>query len=95
MEKNIDGLITLFDFLVKVKLGVLTRFLPIVDLRTIPSTVDQQKRREWAILDTFDMFSPEDDNSQRIKDVAAMFERHGAKVTFAGFVKICQIECWH
>ncbi|MDR7921851.1 class I SAM-dependent methyltransferase [Thermosynechococcus sp. HY213] len=87
IEKNIDSLITLFDFLVKVKLGVLTRFLPIVDLRTIPSTVDQQKRREWAILDTFDMFSPEYDNPQRIKDVAAMFERHGAKVTFAGFVK--------
>ncbi|URR35049.1 hypothetical protein NBE99_10425 [Thermosynechococcus sp. HN-54] len=87
IEKNIDSLMTVFDFLVKIKLGVLTRFLPIVDLRTIPSTVDQQKRREWAILDTFDMFSPEYDHPQRIKDVAAMFERNGAKVTFAGFVK--------
>lgn len=43
---NIDSLITIFDFLVKARLGVLTRFLPIVDLRTIPSTVDKQKRRE-------------------------------------------------
>jgi len=32
------------------------------------------------------MFSPQYDQPQRIKDVAAMFERHGAKVTFADHV---------
>ena len=36
-------------------------------------------------LDTFDMFSPEYDSSQRIEDIAAMFHRHSADVTFSGF----------
>ncbi len=42
--------------------------------------------REWVVLDTFDMFSPAYDNPQIIKDVARMFERAGARVTFAGDV---------
>lgn len=32
-------------------------------------------------------FSPAFDNPQRVSDVAAMFERNDARVTFAGFVK--------
>ena len=33
------------------------------------------------------MMSPQYDNPQRIPDVAKMFERAGARVTFAGWVE--------
>jgi hypothetical protein len=33
------------------------------------------------------MFSPEHDHPQRLKTVVKMFEKHRAKVTFAGKVK--------
>jgi hypothetical protein len=43
--------------------------------------------REWIVLDTFDMFSPEHDHPQRVNEVADMFKSNGANVTFAGFVE--------
>ena len=46
--------------------------------------------REWVVLDTFDMFSPEHDHPQRIIDVVAMFNSNGARVTFAGFVEYAE-----
>ena len=86
IEDNIDWLMKLEHGLHRVGLGVLARFLPIVDIQgTLPKSLLAAEKREWAILDTFDMFSPEYDNPQRIGDVAAMFARHGATVTFAGF----------
>ena len=83
---NITWLITLFDILMFFKLGFLTRFLPITDLRGFPSELGKKERKEWAILDTFDGFSPKYDNPQSIKAVLHMFEKNGARVTFAGFV---------
>lgn len=86
IESNIDWLLKFSQILHKLKLGTLARFLPIVDIQgTLPKYLSETERREWAILDTFDMFSPEYDNPQRIKDVVSMFQRHGVKVTFAGF----------
>ena len=86
IEANIDWLMKAEALLHRVGLGVLTRFLPLVDVKgTLPKYLSKAEKREWAILDTFDMFSPEYDNPQRIDDVAAMFERCGAEVTFAGF----------
>jgi hypothetical protein len=70
----------------KFRLGILTRFLPLVDLQTIPAQLTDKEFREWVVLDTFDMFSPQHDHPQRIKDVAEMFSANGAKVTFAGYV---------
>ncbi|HEY0014597.1 MAG TPA: class I SAM-dependent methyltransferase [Allosphingosinicella sp.] len=73
----------------KAKLGALTRFLPIVDERyAVPGGLAKEQHREWVVLDTFDMFSPEYDNPQRVETVAKMFERGGAEVTFAGFVDV-------
>lgn len=72
--------------LIKSRLGALGRFLPMVDLRTLPQGLSREELREWIVLDTFDMFSPEYDNPQRVEDVAAMFRRAGAEVIFAGFV---------
>ena len=88
IENNVDWLIKLSGQLNRLGLGILTRILPLVDLRTLPQVgLSETQFREWVVLDTFDMFSPEHDHPQRIKDVAAMFGKFGAKVTFAGFVK--------
>ena len=87
IEDNVDWLMRLSGILSKVGLGVLTRFLPLVDLNTLPKRgLSEAQIREWVVLDTFDMFSPEHDHPQKISDVARMFNANGADVTFAGFV---------
>lgn len=88
IDGNLNWLMRTFDGLVGTGLGAATRFLPIADLRLFPRQLSPAERREWALLDTFDMFSPEHDHPQRIDDVAAMFERHGATVDFAGYVDV-------
>lgn len=89
IENNVDWLIKVSRFLNKIGLGVFTRFLPLVDLGTMPSVgLNKAQLREWVVLDTFDMFSPEHDHPQRIKDVVTMFRSNGANVTFAGFVEV-------
>ena len=87
IERHIGWLIKAHQGLTRVGLGALTRFLPIVDLRTFPPGLTAEQRREWAVLDTFDIYSPEYDNPQRIADVADMFRRSGADVTFAGAIE--------
>lgn len=87
IDKTIDFWMFLYLALTKSRLHVATRFLPICDIRgTLPKSLSKAELREWIFLDTFDMFSPEYDNPQRISDVVEMFEGHGAKVTFAGYV---------
>jgi 2-polyprenyl-3-methyl-5-hydroxy-6-metoxy-1,4-benzoquinol methylase len=87
IEANVDWLIKTHAFVTRLGLGFLTRFLPLVDLRLLPPTLTREQLREWAVLDTFDMFSPEYDNPQRIKKVVEMFRRAGATVTFADYVQ--------
>jgi SAM-dependent methyltransferase len=70
----------------RVGLHALTRFLPIPDLAIMPRGLTRDQLREWVVLDTFDMLSPEYDDPQRIHTVAKMFDSSGADVTFAGFV---------
>jgi SAM-dependent methyltransferase len=87
IDRNIDWLMASHRALVHWRLGALTRFLPIADLRFIlPEGLTRTEQREWAALDTFDMFSPEHDHPQRIERVADMFLKNGARVTFAGYV---------
>lgn len=88
IEKNVDWLIKTYITLQKLGLSVFTRFLPIVDIRTLPVlSLNAKQLREWVVLDTFDMFSPTHDHPQRLNAVAKMFESHGAQVTFVGFEK--------
>jgi len=88
IDDNIDWLILISKILRKSGLGILARFLPLVDLNTMPaSNLTDQQLREWIVLDTFDMFAPEHDHPQRITDVTNMFVSLGATVTFAGFVE--------
>ena len=89
IDRNVDWLMRAYRTLVRLRLGVLTRFLPIVDLRNIlPKALSPGQAREWALLDTFDMFSPEYDQPQRVERVAEMMRRSGATVTFAGYVDV-------
>jgi len=88
IEKNIDWLIALYLFFDKIKIGKLVnRFLPVCDIREcLPHHITKEQLREWAILDTFDMFSPEYDHPQKISTVREWFEEFGMRVTFSGFV---------
>lgn len=86
IDSNIDWMTKVHFLLHRAGLGVLSRFLPLVDIKgTLPADLTSEQMREWVLLDTFDMFSPQHDHPQRIKDVTAMFEKHGAKVSFAGY----------
>jgi SAM-dependent methyltransferase len=86
IENNIDWLIKTQFFFHKIGLGVLVRFLPVCGIKNVfPSSLTQAEVREWAVLDTFDMFSPEHDHPQRVEAVKKMFEENGATVTFSGF----------
>jgi SAM-dependent methyltransferase len=85
IESNIDWLIKVYFGMHKIGLGVFTRFLPVCNVQEIfPKTYPEL--RELAVLDTFDQYSPEYDNPQSLSDVAQMFRKYGADVTFAGSI---------
>ena len=88
IEKNVDWMIRLYMFNYKIGLGkILNRFLPIPDIKaTMPDNLSKQELRNWVVLDTYDMLSPEYDKPQTIKQVKAWVEEAGMQVTFAGFV---------
>jgi len=82
IERNAGWMIATHQGLTKVRLHALTRFLPLVDLEAaLPKGLSPEQLCEWAILDTFDMFSPEFDNPQRTDAVVAMFEGAGARIS--------------
>tara|TARA_B100000073_G_scaffold341394_1_gene342700 strand:- start:1159 stop:2124 length:966 start_codon:yes stop_codon:yes gene_type:complete len=87
IKKSIPTSLFLFDILNKLKLGFLTRFLPITDVRGFPKSLNNEQRLEWAIMDTFDAYSPEYDNPQKLKNVIDMFKDEGCEVTFGGLVR--------
>ncbi len=89
IEKNVDWMIALSTFLRKIKLGFLNRFIPIVDIfGTLPKNLTKEQLREWCILDTFDMFSPQYDQPQRVSTVVKWFEKYGAENVWGGFVNV-------
>lgn len=86
IKNNIGWMLAIFDILCKIRLGIFTRFIPITDVRNFPISLDAAKRREWAIMDTFDGLSPEYDNPQRVEKVVRMFTSYGCEVTSYGWV---------
>lgn len=85
IERNIDWLIKGHFALHRAGLGIFTRFLPVCNIKkSMPKILTPSELREWTILDTFDQYSPQHDHPQRISKVVKMFEKHGARVTFAG-----------
>ena len=86
IRMNVGWMLVFFDFLCTARLGVLTRFIPITDVRSFPKTLTPNQRREWAVMDTFDGFSPEFDDPQEVGSVVKMFSANGCVVTHAGMV---------
>jgi 2-polyprenyl-3-methyl-5-hydroxy-6-metoxy-1,4-benzoquinol methylase len=88
IDRNIDWLIKAYRFFSKIGLGkVVNRFLPIVDIDgTLPKYLTKEQLREWCVLDTFDMFSPEYDQPQRISTVTEWFKKYGMKDVWGGFI---------
>ena len=88
IERNIDWLMKLYFFFDKVGVGrFVNRFLPICNIKgTLPKNLSKEALREWVILDTFDMFSPEHDHPQKLSTVKKWFREFGMEVSFAGMV---------
>jgi ubiquinone/menaquinone biosynthesis C-methylase UbiE len=88
IERNADKLMSSYNFFDKIGAGkIVNRFLPVCDIKgTLPHDLSKQELKEWVILDTFDMFSPEHDHPQRISTVKKWVEEMGIKVAFADFI---------
>lgn len=88
IDKNIDWLIKTSRFFSRIGLGrVFNRFLPICDIEgTLPRGLPYAQLRELCVLDTFDMYSPQYDQPQKIKTVVAHFEKYGMKDVRGGFI---------
>jgi ubiquinone/menaquinone biosynthesis C-methylase UbiE len=89
IEKNVDWMISLSKFLQKIKLGFFRRFIPIVDIYgTLPQNLSPKELREWCVLDTFDMFSPQYDQPQKLSTVVNWFKKYNVQNVWGGFVDI-------
>ena len=79
IDNNIDWLIKTYRFFSKIGVGkIVNRFLPICDIDgTLPKNMNEQQLREWCVLDTFDMFSPQYDQPQKISTIAEWFKKYG------------------
>ncbi len=88
IEKNVDWMIGLTGFFNKIGIGrFVNRFIPICDIRgTLPQGLSKQEIREWCILDTFDMFSPQYDQPQKINTVKKWFEENSMEQVWGGTV---------
>ena len=89
IETNANWMIKVSRFFDKIGIGKITnRFIPICDIKnTLPyQQLSPEELREWVILDTFDMFSPEYDQPQTLATVQKWFEEMNMKDVEAKFV---------
>lgn len=86
IDKNIDWMIKATRFFSKIGIGkMFNRFIPICDIDgTLPSSLNHQQLRELCVLDTFDMFSPEYDQPQKISTVSKWFVQNGMNDVWGG-----------
>lgn len=89
IRRNVPWMLAVADFSYKIGLGkIVNRFLPLCDVKVcLPKGLSPEQRLEWAVLDTFDMFSPAYDQPQRIPTVEKWFKELGFIDVFAGYVK--------
>jgi SAM-dependent methyltransferase len=88
IDRNIDWLIKIYQFFSKIGIGKMTnRFLPICDIDgTLPKNLTKEQLREWCVLDTFDMFSPQYDQPQKLNTVVGWFNKYGMKNVEGKFI---------
>ena len=87
IDKNIDWLIKCSRFFSRIGLTKLNRFLPVCDIDgTLPPNIPSSVLRDLCVLDTFDMFSPQFDQPQKISNVVKWFERYGMENVWGGVV---------
>ena len=88
IDRNIDWLIKTSRFFSKIGVGRTTnRFLPVCDIDgTLPRGLPYAQLRELCVLDTFDMYSPQYDQPQRIKKITTYFEKYGMNNVWGGFI---------
>ena len=88
IDKNMDKLIKTYRFFSKLGVGRLfNRFLPICDIDgTLPKGLPYDQLRELCVLDTFDMYSPQYDQPQKISTVVKWFQQNGMKDVWGGFI---------
>lgn len=85
---NIDWMIKASKFLSKIGLDKLNRFLPLCDIKgTLPENLPYKQLRDMCVLDTFDMFSPEYDQPQKISAVKSYFKKYGMHNIWGGEIK--------
>ncbi len=77
-------------FFNKIGLGLLTRFFPICDIKTLPNV---DNIIDWVVLDTFDMLSPEYDQPQKVSTIKNLFIKYRVNVDFSGYIKINNMNC--
>ena len=89
IDNNIDWLIKTYRFFSKIGLGrLLNRFLPICDIDgTFPKDMPYKQLRELCVLDTFDMFSPEYDQPQKVETVVSWFKKYGINDVWGGYIQ--------
>ena len=89
IEKNVDWMIAATTFFNKIGIGrFVNRFIPICDIKgTMPKNLSKAELREWCILDTFDMFSPEYDQPQKVSTVKKWFEENGMEKVWGGEIR--------
>lgn len=88
IDRNMNWLIKSSKFLSRIGLKKLNRFLPVCDIDgTLPSNLPPAVLRDLCVLDTFDMFSPEYDQPQKISTVVKWFQKYGMKDVWGGEVK--------
>ena len=87
INQNINWMISYSEFFNKIGIGkFINRFIPICDISLLPQNLSKKEKREWAILDTFDMFSPEYDQPQKISTIKKYFIDLSIKNVFAGYI---------
>jgi 2-polyprenyl-3-methyl-5-hydroxy-6-metoxy-1,4-benzoquinol methylase len=88
IDRNANWMIKVSNFFDRIGMGrIVNRFIPVCDIKgTLPKNLTKQELWEWVVLDTFDMFSPQYDNPQKLETVRNWFIEFGMEVTFAGTV---------
>ncbi len=88
ISRHIDWMIAASRLGVRLKIDrMINRFIPVVDIRLLPEGLQEGDFRQWAILDTFDMFSPAFDQPQRINTIVRYFLENQMTNVFGGFVR--------